>query len=526
MKITRNHILFVIDTDSIISGVYSIMDEFKKELETRGLSDEIKILETGNLGITGKGVTLVVYPEGIYYVNIQKDDVKRIVEEHLLKGRPVKDLVLKIEVPFRGTTLERIGPGRKQVRIVLENSGIIDPENIEEYIGRGGYKALETVLTSMKSEDVIEEIKKSKLRGRGGAGFPTGLKWESARKSFGEEKYLICNADEGEPGTFKDRLILEGDPHKLLEGMIIAGYAMSAQKGYIYIRGEYALSIERFNKAIKDAKKYGLLGNNILDSGFSFNIEMKKGAGAYICGEETALIESLEGKRGQPRLKPPYPTVVGLFGKPTVVNNVETLANIAPIIKNGGNWFKSFGTATCPGTKVYTILGHVTFPGLLEVPMGITLKEIIFGYGGGIKDQKKIKAALVGGAAGVFLPENLLDVEMDFDNLKEYKAVLGSGAILVMDEDTDISDMLQSIIEFFNHESCGKCAPCRVGCKELLTIIKNIRKGKGKKEDLTKMISLSEMMFSTSLCPLGQSLILPIKSAIENFRSDFEQKMI
>ena len=526
MKITRNHILFVIDTDSVLNGAYSVMEEMRKEIENKGLSDEIKILETGNLGITGRGVTLVIYPEGTYYVNIQKNDVKRIVEEHLLKGRPVKDLILKREVLFKGATLERIGPGREQVRIVLANSGVIDPENIEEYIGRGGYEALEKVLTTMKSEDVIEEIKKSKLRGRGGAGFPTGLKWESARKSSGKEKYLICNADEGEPGTFKDRLILEGDPHKLIEGMIIAGYAIGTQKGYIYIRGEYALSIERFNKAIKDAKKYGLLGNNILDSGFSFDIEVKRGAGAYICGEETALIESLEGKRGVPRLKPPYPTVVGFFDKPTVVNNVETLANIAPIIKNGSDWFKKIGTETCPGTKVYTILGHVYFPGLLEVPMGTILKEIIFAYGGGIKDGKKFKAALIGGAAGVFLPENLLDAKMDFDNLKEYKAVLGSGAILVMNEDTDISDMLQSIIEFFNHESCGKCAPCRIGCKELLTTIKNIRKGKEGQESLTKMISLSEMMFSTSLCPLGQSLILPVKSAIENFRSDFEQKMI
>jgi len=521
MKIARAHILFAIDTDSILNGVYSIMDEFKKELENKGLSDEIKILETGNLGLTGKGVTLVIYPEGIYYTNIKKDDVKRIVEEHLLKGRPVKDLMFKREVPFKGATLEKIGPGREQERIVLENSGIIDPESIEEYIGRGGYEALEKVLTTMKSEDVIEEIKKSKLRGRGGAGFPTGLKWESARKSFEEEKYLICNADEGEPGTFKDRLILEGDPHKLIEGMIITGYAIGTQKGYIYIRGEYSLSIKRVNKAINDAKKYGLLGNNILDSGFSFDIEVKRGAGAYICGEETALIESLEGKRGMPRLKPPYPTVVGLFGKPTVVNNVETLSNIAPIIKNGINWFKKFGTETCPGTKVYTILGHVNFSGLIEVQMGTTLKEIIFAYGGGMKDGKKFKAALVGGAAGIFLSENLLDVKMDFDNLKEYKAVLGSGAILVMNEDTDISDMLQSIIEFFNHESCGQCAPCRIGCKELLTIIKNIRKGKGKEEDLMKMISLTEMMFSTSLCPLGQSLIMPVKSAIENFKQDF-----
>lgn len=521
MRIARSHILVGVDPESVLKGVYSFIEELKKEIKEKDLDEEVKVLETGSLGLTGKGIVMVVYPEGVYYINLKKEDIKRIVEEHLIKGRPVKDLILKEEIKFEIGEKEKVGITREQTRVVLENSGIINPDNIDEYIGRDGYKALEKVLFELKPEDVIEEIKKSGLRGRGGAGFPTGLKLESARKASGDIKYVICNADEGEPGTFKDRLILEGDPHKLIEGMIIIGYSIGSNKGYIYIRGEYALSIERITKAINDARNYGLLGKNILGSSFSFDIEIKKGAGAYVCGEETALIESLEGKRGEPRLKPPYPVTFGLFGKPTTVNNVETIANIPKIILNGADWFKQFGTPTCPGTKVYTILGHVNLPGLIEVPMGTTLKEIIFLYGGGIKNGKKFKAALVGGAAGVFLSENTLDVKMDFDNLKDYKAVLGSGAILVMDEETDIVDMLHSIIRFFNHESCGKCSPCRIGTKELLDIVEKILNGKGEEKDLDTMISISNTMFLTSLCPLGQSLILPIKSSIENFKESF-----
>lgn len=521
MRIARSHILVSIDPESVLKGVYSFIEQLKKEIKEKGLEEEVKVLEVGSLGLTGKGIVMVVYPEGVYYVNLKKEDIKRIVEEHLIKGRPVKDLTLKEEVKVDLREKEPIGLIRKQTRVVLENSGVINPDNIDEYIGRNGYRALEKALFEMKPEGVIEEIKKSGLRGRGGAGFPTGLKLEGAKKTSSDVKYVICNADEGEPGTFKDRLILEGDPHKLIEGMILIGYSIGSNKGYIYIRGEYTLSIERITKAINDARNYGLLGENILGSGFSFDIEVKKGAGAYVCGEETALIESLEGKRGEPRIKPPYPVTFGLFGKPTVVNNVETIANIPKIVLNGSDWFRLFGTPTCPGTKVYTILGHVNFPGLIEVPMGTTLREIVFSYGGGIKNGKKFKAALVGGAAGVFLSENLLDVKMDFDNLKEYKAVLGSGAILVMNEDSDIVDMLHSIIRFFNHESCGQCTPCRVGTKELFDISERILNGKGESKDLDRMISISNTMFLTSLCPLGQSLILPIKSAIENFREDF-----
>lgn len=521
MKIARAHILVGIDPESVLNGVYSFIDELKKAIKEKGIEDEIKVLETGSLGPRGMGIVMVVYPEGIYYVNLKKEHIPRIVEEHLIKGRPVRELIYKGEIPVLEKEKEEVGVRRKQTRIVLENAGIIDPENIDEYIGRDGYRALEKALFEMKPEDVIEEVKKSGLRGRGGAGFPTGIKWEGARKAAGDIKYVICNADEGEPGTFKDRLILEGDPHKLLEGMILCGYAIGANKGYIYIRGEYTLSIQRISKAIEDAKKYGLLGENILGSNFSFDIEIKKGAGAYVCGEETALIESLEGKRGEPRIKPPYPVTFGLWGKPTVVNNVETLANISKIVLWGAQWFRSFGTPTCPGTKVYTILGHVNFPGLIEVPMGTTLREIIFSFGGGIRDGKKFKAALVGGAAGVFLNESFLDTKMDYDNLKEYNAVLGSGAILVMNDETNIVDMLYSIIRFFKYESCGQCVPCRVGTSELFEIISKFRKGEGIESDLNKMVSISQTMFLTSLCPLGQSLILPVKTAIENFRKNF-----
>ncbi len=520
MKIARMHVLLPVDPDTVLAGVMEFQKALLDELKKRNLEDEIKVLETGSIGVTGKGILMVVYPEGVYYANLKISDIPKIVEEHFLKGRPVKELLLG-EVPARFVKKEKVGLTREQKRVVLENVGVIDPENIDDYIAAGGYEALEEVLTSMKPEDVIEEIKKSGLRGRGGAGFPTGIKWESARKAPGDEKFVICNADEGEPGTFKDRLILEGDPHKLIEGMIIAGYAIGAEKGYIYVRGEYELSIRRLQKAIQDAYNYNILGKNILGTNVNFDLEIKKGAGAYVCGEETALIESLEGKRGQPRNKPPYPVTHGLWMKPTVVNNVETLANVPPIIKNGADWYRTMGTEKCPGTKVFTILGHVVYPGLVEVEMGTPLRDIIFNYGGGIKDGKKFKAALVGGAAGVFLPESLLSVKMDFDNLREYKAVLGSGAILVMNEDTCMVDMLFSIIRFFKHESCGQCAPCRIGTYELYALINKVRAGEAEIGDLDKMVSLSEAMYKSSFCPLGQSLIMPVKSAIENFREEF-----
>jgi NADH-quinone oxidoreductase subunit F len=520
MNIVRNHVLIGMDASTIMAGARGVQEEFAEEIRKQGLSGEVAVMETGSLGITGMGVVIVVYPEGLYYANVKKDDVAEIVEEHLLKGRLVKRLLLT-QAPKRFIIKrERTGLMKEQPRVVLKNCGIINPENIEEYIAEGGYVGASKAITKMTPDDVIAEVKSAGLAGRGGAAFPTGMKWEFARKAPGEEKYIVCNADEGEPGTFKDRLILEGDPHKLLEGMIIAGYAVGANKGYIYIRGEYALSIERMEKAISDASALGILGNNIFEKGFSFDIKIMKGAGAYVCGEETALIESIEGHRGHPRNKPPYPVIAGLWGKPTVVNNVETLANVGDIIRNGASWFKKYGTTKCTGTKVYTVLGHVATPGLIETEMGTTLRDIIFDYGGGITGGKQFKGALVGGAAGAFLGPDMLDVQMDFVNLKEYAAALGSGAILVMNEDTSMADMLKSVLHFFKHESCGHCVPCRLGTNQLVEIIDRIAEGNGTPEDVDKLVSISTVMKDTSFCPLGQSPYMPISSCLKYFRDE------
>jgi NADH-quinone oxidoreductase subunit F len=523
MSIYRTHILLPVDEGTVQAGVFEVKRRLESELQARKLQNEIKVLESGSVGIVGKGVILAVYPDRIYYFQVQESDIVRIIEEHLLKGRIVADLAhAPVAAMASGTAGAHVGLTRQQRRVVLDKAWTMDPENINEVLAAGGYRALEKIFSDkLTPERVIEEIKKSGLRGRGGAGFPTGMKWEFTRKAAGAEKYIICNADEGEPGTFKDRLILEGDPHKLIEAMTIAAYAIGAGRGYVYIRGEYGLSIERMQKAIDQAREFNLLGKKILETGFSFELEIKKGAGAYVCGEETALIESLEGKRGNPRVKPPYPVTHGLWQKPTAVNNVETLANVPAIISNGAEWFRKIGTDKCPGTKVFTILGHVEYPGLIETDMGTPLREIIFSFGGGIKGGKKFKAALLGGAAGVFLSEPLLDVKMDFENLKENKAVLGSGAVLVMDEDTSIVDMLFSIAKFFAHESCGQCSPCRIGTQQILQIIYRIRQGKGRPGDPETMLQLAETMFKSSLCPLGQSLIMPVKSAMGNFPDEF-----
>lgn len=515
--IVRTHILIGIDASSILAGARDVMQALIKEIEKRGLQEEIKVLETGSLGSSTDGVVMVVYPEGIYYRNVKPEDVPVIVEEHLLKGRPVRRLMMPSVTPGVVTKETTKFDVSKQPRIVLKNVGIINPESIEEYIGVGGYEALGKALLEMTPQDVIQEIKSSGLRGRGGAGFPTGLKWELAYKAKGSPKYIICNADEGEPGTFKDRLILEGDPHKTIEGMIIAGYAVGANRGYIYVRGEYELSIERLEKALSQAREYGFLGENIFGTEFSFDIYIKKGAGAYICGEETALIESLEGKRGEPRFKPPYPTDAGLWGKPTVINNVETLANVPSIIQNGASWFRSFGTEKSPGTKVYSILGHIVNAGLIEVPMGVTLREIIYGYGGGMR-AGKFKIAQIGGTAGALLGEDALDVPMDFDSLKPLNATLGSGAILIMDDSTCIVEVLKSVVAFFKRESCGKCTPCRAGVSKLYNMINNIH-GSGP-EIVDKILEISTYMQQTSFCALGQSPIMPVSSAIKYFKDE------
>ena len=520
MNRVRSHVLISIDANTVIAGARGVADALASEIEKKGLSEEIAVLETGSVGIEDQGVVLVVYPEGVYYANVTRDDVPELVEEHLLKGRQVTRLLFAGAPKRTVIRKEATGLLKEQPRIVLKNCGMINPESIEEAIASGTYEAAAKALTSMKPAEIVAEVKHSGLVGRGGAAFPTGLKWEFAIKVENPDKYIVCNADEGEPGTFKDRLILEGDPHKLVESMLIAGYAVGATKGFVYIRGEYGLSIERVERAIADARKMGILGTNVFESSFSFDMEVMKGAGAYVCGEETALIESIEGKRGHPRNKPPYPITSGLWGKPTIVNNVETLANIPEIILNGAENFKKYGTEKCPGTKVFTILGHVATPGLIEVEMGTTLRDIIFEYGGGIRGGKRFKSALVGGAAGAFLGPDMLDVQMDFVNLRGYAAALGSGAILVMDEDTDMVDMLKSVLHFFKHESCGHCVPCRLGTARLVDIMDRVASSDATKGDVAGLLKISEVMKDTSFCPLGQSLYMPVSSALKYFKDE------
>jgi len=518
MRIARAHVLVGVDEEARLAGVDRVLSAFREAIRNAGLEDEVQVVETGTLGVSGRGVVLVVYPEGVYYAGVTPEDVPVIVEAHLLTGRPVERLRLPAAVP---QTEPRQVLGR-QVRVVLRNCGVIDPEEIEEYIAAGGYEALGKALTEMTPDEVIEEIKRSGLRGRGGAGFPTGVKWEAVRRAPGQEKYVICNADEGEPGTFKDRLILEGDPHKLIEGILLAAYAVGARKGFVYIRGEYALSIARMERAISQAREYGLLGEDILGTGFSFDLEVRPGAGAYVCGEETSLIESLEGKRGWPRIRPPYPVTCGLWGKPTVVNNVETLANVPEILRQGAEWYRTLGTPTCPGTKVYTLLGHVRYPGLVEVEMGTPLRTLVYELGGGVPEGRTLKAVLVGGAAGAFLSPQDLDVRMDFDSLREMAAALGSGAVLVMDESACIVDMLASVLRFFRHESCGQCTPCRAGTDALVRLVEAVRRGDGDGRTLELMTEIVETMRLASICPLGQSVALPVTTALTHFRDEFE----
>ncbi len=514
MKYYRNHILVSINETSLAAGVQEFISSLRNELAKNDLAEEINILETGPLGFFGRGICLTVYPENINYEDVKIEDIPELVQEHFLKGRPLKRLMLG--------AAEKFSPKfNYENRIVLRNSGIIDPENIDDYIGTGGYEALEKALTQLRPEDVISEVKKSGLKGRGGAAFPVGLKWSFTAALNVPQKYVVVNTDEGEPGTFKDRLIMEGDPHQLLEGVMLCAYAVGANKAYIYIRGEYKLCIARLENAIKQAYQYGILGKNIFDSGFDIDIEIKIGAGAYVCGEETALIESLEGNRGNPRWKPPFPGVEGLWKAPTIVNNVETLANVPFIIAKGAEEFVKYGTPECPGTKVYTILGDVAFPGLCEADMGTTLRTIINDYAGGMKKGFRFKAALVGGAAGVILPDRLLDVKMDFSSLNQYAAVLGSGAILVLNEHQSIIDLLWSILRFFRHESCGKCSPCRNGTEQLYKLISKIRKGNGTMQDVDLMLFIAETMQQTSFCALGQSPIMAVRSAIENFPDEF-----
>jgi NADH:ubiquinone oxidoreductase subunit F (NADH-binding)/(2Fe-2S) ferredoxin len=521
VKIYRTHVLIAEDSKSILKGAREIEKALKEEIKKRGLENEIAVIPTGSLGLEDLGVAMVIYPEGVIYAPVEIKDIPEIVGEHLLKGRIIKRLVKKWEkqkVELGITKSESVM--RSQYRAVLRNVGLINPENIEEYIAQDGYVALEKALSTNPS-GVIEEIKKSELRGRGGAGFPTGLKWEFTAKAPGNEKYIVCNADEGEPGTFKDREIMEGDPHSLIEGMLIAGYATGAHKGYIYIRGEYALSIQRLQKAIKDAKSYGILGEKILGTDFSFDIEVKKGAGAYICGEETALLESIEGKRGEPRKKPPYPPTFGLWGKPTVINNVETLANIPLIVEKGVDWFRSIGVPGTYGTKLFSLMGDINWKGVIEIPFGTPLSKIVLDIGGGIKNGKKLKAVVLGGVSGsLILPEEL-DTPVDFNSLARIEAGPGSGSIVVLSENRCIVDIAKNIAYFFRHESCGKCTPCRIGTEEMYKIIDRISRGGGEEKDLVTIERLGENMKLTSFCGLGQTASNIIVQSIKKFRSEW-----
>jgi NADH:ubiquinone oxidoreductase subunit F (NADH-binding)/(2Fe-2S) ferredoxin len=518
MPFFRAHLLIAMDSQSILMGAQTVKLALQRRIAERGLEAEVKVVDTGNLGLTDKGVTLVVYPEGVFYVNVTPEAAERIVDEHLLKGRVIKALVYREKVPSAVVSLWR----RKATeRVVLKNCGVINPDSIEEYIAQDGYEALGRVLAEMTPEEVVAIVKESGLRGRGGAGFPTGVKWGFTQPIQEQEKYMVCNADEGEPGTFKDRLILEGDPHRIIEGMAIAGYAVGARKGYIYIRGEYILSIQRLEQALAQARNMGFLGINTFDSGFDFDIEIRPGAGSYVCGEETALIESIEGHRGYPRFRPPFPGVAGLWGKPTVVNNVETLANIAPIILHGAAWFKSLGNERCSGTKVYTMLGHINNAGLIEVPMGITLREVIEDYGGGMRGGGNFKWAQTGGTAGGCVSAELLDCPMDYDSMSSAGTSLGSGALLIMDDTTCVIDMVKSFLKFFEHESCGQCTPCREGTHRLVQIIAEIACGKGGEGAINLLDHTAKVMAETSLCALGQSPTVSISTSLRFFRNEY-----
>ncbi len=522
MNLYRAHVLVCGGTGCTSSGSAQLIDEFEAQLAANGIENEVKVVKTGCFGLCALGPVVVVYPEGAFYSRVQKDDVKEIVSEHLLKGRIVKRLVYDETVENDSIkSLNEVDFYKKQMRVALRNCGVINPENIEEYIAFDGYKALATVLTEMTPEAVIDTIKKSGLRGRGGGGFPTGLKWDFASKSVNEQKYVCCNADEGDPGAFMDRSILEGDPHSVLEAMAIAGYAIGANQGYIYIRAEYPIAVQRLEIAINQAKEYGVLGENIFGTGFSFDIGIRLGAGAFVCGEETALMTSIEGHRGEPRPRPPFPAVKGLWQKPTILNNVETYANIPVIINKGADWFASIGTEKSHGTKVFALGGKIHNTGLVEIPMGTTLREIVEEIGGGVPNGKKFKAAQTGGPSGGCIPASLIDTPIDYDSLISIGSMMGSGGLIVMDEDNCMVDIAKFFLEFTVDESCGKCTPCRIGTKRLLEILDKITKGNGTLEDLDRMELLCYSIKNASLCGLGQTAPNPVLSTLRYFRDEY-----
>jgi len=516
------HLLVCGGTGCHASESDAIVWNLRDELEAKGLSEKVQVILTGCFGFCEKGPIVKVMPDNTFYVKVKPEDAQEIVEEHIIKGRKVTRLLYhdpETKEPVGDS--KHMGFFKKQLRIVLRNCGFINPENIDEYIARDGYMALGKVLTEMTPQDVIKEIKDSGQRGRGGAGFPTGLKWEIASKSKGDEKYVVCNADEGDPGAFMDRSVLEGDPHSVLEAMAICGYSIGASNGLIYVRAEYPLAIHRLKVAINQAREYGLLGKDIFGTGFSFDIQLRYGAGAFVCGEETALIHSMEGLRGEPTIKPPFPAEAGFMGKPTNVNNVETYAAIPIIILKGASWFNKIGTEKSKGTKVFALAGKINNVGLIEVPMGTTLREVIFEIGGGIRNGKKFKAVQTGGPSGGCLTEKHLDLPIDFDNLVAAGSMMGSGGMIVMDEDDCMVSFAKFFLDFTVEESCGKCSPCRIGNKRLNELLNQITEGKGTMADLDRLRNMSNVIKDTSLCGLGQSSPNPVLSTLNNFMDEY-----
>ncbi len=524
----RSQVLICGGTGCTSSQSLKIIEAMEAEIKAVGLENDVNVVKTGCFGLCALGPIMIVYPEGCFYSRVTVDDVKEIVDEHLLKGRIVKRLLYDETVTDSNEvkSLNETAFYKKQKRVALRNCGVIDPENIDEYIARDGYSALGKVLTEMKPADVVQTLLDSGLRGRGGGGFPTGLKWKFAAGNEADQKYVCCNADEGDPGAFMDRSILEGDPHVVLEAMAIAGYTIGANQGYIYVRAEYPIAVERLSIAIDQAHEYGLLGKDIFGTGFDFDIELRLGAGAFVCGEETALMTSIEGHRGEPRPRPPFPAVKGLFGKPTILNNVETWANIPQIILKGAEWFAGMGTEKSKGTKVFALGGKIKHTGLVEIPMGTTLREVIEEIGGGIPNGKKFKAAQTGGPSGGCIPAQHFDIPIDYDNLISIGSMMGSGGLIVMDEDTCMVDIAKFFLEFTVDESCGKCTPCRVGTKRLLEILTKITEGKGTLEDIDKMEKLCYYIKDNALCGLGQTAPNPVLSTLKFFRHEYEAHVV
>jgi len=516
----EKHILVCRGTGCTSSKSPKIIENFRKILEEKGI-ENVRVIQTGCFGLCAKGPIVIIRPEDTFYAMVTPDDCEEIINTHIIGGQKVERLLCK---DIDGTLVDRLDElnfYKKQKRIALKNCGVIDPENIDEYIAFDGYKALEKVLTSMSQDDVIQEILDSGLRGRGGAGFPTGKKWQFTKMAQGDQKYVVCNADEGDPGAFMDRSILEGDPHCIIEAMMIAGYAIGANKGYIYVRAEYPIAVQRFQKAIDQAKEYGILGQNIWGTNFSYDLEIRLGAGAFVCGEETALLESIEGRRGQPRLKPPFPANAGLWQKPTLINNVETYANITKIILNGAKWYSSIGTETSKGTKVFALGGNVVNIGLVEVPMGTTLREIVFDIGGGIPNGKEFKAAQTGGPSGGCIPAEHLDTPIDYESLSAIGSMMGSGGLIVMDDTKCMVNLAKFYLGFTVDESCGKCTPCRIGTQRMLEMLEKITEGNGEPEDIEKLEKLANTIKRASVCGLGQTAPNPVLSTLKYFKDEY-----